>query len=210
MNDNIKRFANYEDANKSHKNVASSILMCVILISPFVYICSNNAKWLFYSLIPGILIGVIWGIKAIPHVDYDRRQYYLYSGIMRIFCCFPFCHLAFGILITFLNVSISFLIFAYIIIVGLIVVLYLFNKKAIEKGKANKNYSSLSFGACLSICIISRILAKNWASVVGENIILIVASFLFIYAAFAFLNLGVRDFLKYQFIKQIENKNEVF
>lgn len=208
MIEHIKNFVNYEEPNQSHKQVVSSIITYTVLLLPLLYVFSYNERWLAYSLMPGTIIGVVWGIIIYRNIEYKRKQYYLYCGIMKVFTCFLFVNFGLSIITATLDVQLEFYICIYFIIIVLLFVFYFLNRKNItEKGVKNKNYNSISFGTIFVICFLGQRMIRNLISRTGKTLPLIVVAFLTVYLAFISLNKGTKDILKYQFIKQLEKEN---
>lgn len=210
MNENVKLFVEFEDERKPHRQVLFAFIGLMAIFLGLLYFASYNIRWLFYltCLISGFLL--LWGLPLLFIDTYIKRKtYYIYLSVSRFHMAFLLINTAYAALTTAFDIG-TWLYFSICAIVAILsIMLYFLNKKQIENGVKLKSRKKIYIGLIAFSCVLGRIVAKTFLANMGKVVSLGLVFFGFSCVAISFLNLGVKDFLKYYYIKQLEYKNEV-
>ena len=207
MNENIRKFVKFEDPNKPHKKVVKSLISLPFLFSPFIYMFlffGSTVNWLFYSIIPFAVIGLIWGIVLLHKIESKRKQFYFFCGIMKILFCFVMLNFNFAILEGVFKLNDIFYIFTYLIFLLYLIPLYFLIKKRVKKGIKNKSYAPLPLGIGSLIFIFAKIFGNYLRINFDNNFLVMIITFLWLSLTFYFAVFAIKDLIKYYYIKKLE------
>ena len=207
MNEHIKNYVKYEDPNKPHKKVVKSLISLPFLFSPFIYMYlffGSTVNWLFYSIIPFAVIGLIGGIVLLHKIESKRKQFYFFCGIMKILFCFIMLNFNFAILEGVFKLNDIFYIFTYLIFLLYLIPLYFLIKKRIKKGIKNKSYAPLPLVTGCLIFIFAKIFGNYLRINFNNNFLVMIITFLWLSLTFYFAVFAIKDLIKYYYIKKLE------